>query len=48
MVMAAGVAFDSLDRMRHAVAPSSDMARVQTATKGEMNHCRDGCDDADK
>ena len=48
VIMAACVAFDRLDRMRHAVAPSSAVTRVQAAAEGEMNHRRDGCDDADE
>jgi hypothetical protein len=46
--VAAGVTWQSLGRMRHALTPPSTVARVQAAAEGEMNHHRDGCDDADE
>jgi len=48
MVMAAGFACRSVTRMREALAPPSDVARVQAAAKGEVNHRGDSCDDADQ
>ena len=45
--VAARVACQSVSRMRHALTPPSTVARVQAAAEGEMNHHRDGCDDAD-
>jgi len=48
MVMAAGFACRSVTRMREALAPPSDVARVQAAAEGEVNHRRDSRDDADE
>ena len=48
MVMAAGFACRSVTRRREALAPSSDVARVQAAAEGEVNHRRDSRDGADE
>jgi len=48
MVMAAGFACRSVTGMREALAPPSDVARVQAAAEGEVNHRRDSRDDADE
>jgi hypothetical protein len=48
MVMAAGFACRSITRMREALAPPCDVARVQAAAEGEVNHHRERRDAADK
>ena len=47
-VMAAFVTGHNGDSMRHALAPTSTVARVQAAAEGEVNHRGDSCDDADQ
>jgi len=48
IVMAAFVACRRGDCVRHALAPTSTVARVQAAAEGEVNHRGDSCDDADQ
>lgn len=48
VVVATTVGRDQPHRGRRRITVPADMARVQTASEGEVNHRRDGRDDADK
>ena len=48
VVVAARFAFHRLNGVRHGLTASTKVARVQATAEGEVNHHRDGRDDADK
>ncbi len=48
VVVAASLGRDQPHRGRRRIIVPAEMARVQTAPEGEVNHRRDGRDDADK
>ena len=47
MIVAASLGRHQPDRRRRRITVPAEMARVQTASEGEVNHRRDGRDDAD-
>ena len=48
VIVAAGIACRRLNGVRHGLTASAKVARVQATAEGEVNHHRDGRDDADK
>ena len=48
VVVAARFACRRLNGMRHGLTASAKVARVQATAEGEVNHRRDGRDDADE
>ena len=48
VVVAAGIPCRRLNGVRHGLTTSAKVARVQATAEGEMNHRRDGRDDADE